>query len=84
MNTLCLNPRPPGCSSIFQPQAPTPAYLSKLKSTRLATWSSGGCRPAGEGENPRGTYVIVEMQEVGQHSGGHVREGGQECLEISF
>ena len=64
--------------------APTPAYLSELRSTTFATWSSGGRRLVGKGENPRGTYVKVEMQEVGQHSGGHVREGGQERLEINF
>lgn len=50
----------------------------------FAAWSFGGCGLVGKGENPRGTYVEVKMQEVGQHSGGHVREGGQECLEVDL
>lgn len=44
----------------------------------------GSCGLAGKREDLRRTYIKLKMQEVGQHSGGHTREGGEECLEIDL
>lgn len=64
----------------------------KLQSTSLQSWSLywfaasslAVVEVQAKVRTPRGTYIEVKMQEVGQHSRGHAREGSQEGLKVHF